>query len=215
MTVRCVVIGGGGHAAVVIDAMRLAGEAEPVAIVERDREMWGTDVLGVPVVGGDEEIPGLVAGGLGWFTVGVGGVGEGDLRRRLFRMGSSRFLRPVSVVHPSAILAADTKIGPGAQVMAGAVVAVGARVEANALINTRAVVDHDCRVRRSAHVASGAVLAGGVFVGLGAFVGAGATVIQGVRIGERAVVGAGAVVLDDVPDGAKVVGVPARARGGE
>lgn len=215
MTVRCVVIGGGGHAAVVIDAMRLGDQAEPVAIVERDREMWGTDVLGVPVVGGDEEIPALVSGGIGWFTVGVGGAGDSDLRRRLFRMGSSSFLRPVRVVHPSAVLAEGSEIGPGAQVMAGAVVAVGARVEANALINTRAVVDHDCRVRRGAHVASGAVLAGGVFVGIGAFVGAGATVIQGIRIGERAVVGAGAVVIDDVPDGATVVGVPARAQRGE
>lgn len=41
-------------------------------------------------------------------------------------------------------------------------------------------------------------------------VGANATLLPGVVIGRGALVGAGAVVLDDVPDGAVVVGNPAR-----
>jgi acetyltransferase-like isoleucine patch superfamily enzyme len=44
----------------------------------------------------------------------------------------------------------------------------------------------------------------------GCSVGAGAVILPGVRIGRRAVVGAGAVVTKDVPDGATVVGNPAR-----
>lgn len=215
MSERCIVIGGGGHAAVIIEAMRLVGEAEPEAIVDVDREMWGTDVLGVPVVGGDTELPRLVGEGIGWFTVGVGGVGDSDLRSRLFRLGSAQFMRPMRVIHPSALISPSAVTGPGVQILAGAVVGTRARVDANALINTRVVVEHDCRVRRGAHVASGAVLAGGVYVGIGAFVGAGAIVIQGVRIGDGAVVGAGAVVVADVPDRVTVVGVPAGPRKGE
>lgn len=42
------------------------------------------------------------------------------------------------------------------------------------------------------------------------FVGAGAKIIGGVHVGSNAKVGANAVVVDDVPDGATVVGVPAR-----
>jgi UDP-2-acetamido-3-amino-2,3-dideoxy-glucuronate N-acetyltransferase len=45
----------------------------------------------------------------------------------------------------------------------------------------------------------------------GASIGSGAVVLGGTRIGERAVVGAGAVVTRDVPGGATVTGVPARA----
>jgi UDP-2-acetamido-3-amino-2,3-dideoxy-glucuronate N-acetyltransferase len=55
-------------------------------------------------------------------------------------------------------------------------------------------------------------------VGRGATIGSGAVVLCGVTIGERALVGAGAVVTHDVPAGAVVAGVPARARarrGGE
>ena len=44
----------------------------------------------------------------------------------------------------------------------------------------------------------------------GARIGAGAVLLPGVVIGEYALIGAGAVVVDNVPDGAVVVGNPAR-----
>jgi len=44
----------------------------------------------------------------------------------------------------------------------------------------------------------------------GAAIGSGATLLCGITIGERATVGAGSVVTKDVPDGAVVVGNPAR-----
>jgi acetyltransferase-like isoleucine patch superfamily enzyme len=45
----------------------------------------------------------------------------------------------------------------------------------------------------------------------GASIGSGATIICGVTVGEKAVIGAGAVVTRNVPPGAIVAGVPARA----
>jgi UDP-2-acetamido-3-amino-2,3-dideoxy-glucuronate N-acetyltransferase len=46
----------------------------------------------------------------------------------------------------------------------------------------------------------------------GVSIGSGAVVLGGVRVGAGALVGAGAVVTRDVPPGATVAGVPARAR---
>jgi acetyltransferase-like isoleucine patch superfamily enzyme len=51
---------------------------------------------------------------------------------------------------------------------------------------------------------------GGIMIDDDAWLGFGAIVLDGVRIGKGAVVGAGAVVTHDVPDGAIVVGAPAR-----
>jgi acetyltransferase-like isoleucine patch superfamily enzyme len=50
----------------------------------------------------------------------------------------------------------------------------------------------------------------GVVIGEGAVVGARAVILPGVHIGVRAVVRPGAVVAEDVPEGAEVVGNPAR-----
>jgi len=44
----------------------------------------------------------------------------------------------------------------------------------------------------------------------GASVGSAAVILCGITIGENALIGAGAVVTHDVPDGAIVIGVPAR-----
>jgi len=47
-------------------------------------------------------------------------------------------------------------------------------------------------------------------IGRGAFIGVHCVILPGVTIGPRAIVGAGSVVTEDVPEGATVVGVPAR-----
>ena len=53
------------------------------------------------------------------------------------------------------------------------------------------------------------------FVEQGASIGSGVVVLGGVRIGRGALIGAGAVVTRDVPDGATVVGSPARPLPGQ
>lgn len=47
-------------------------------------------------------------------------------------------------------------------------------------------------------------------IGNRVFIGAGAKIIGSVRIGDEARIGANAVVVDDVPEGATVVGIPAK-----
>jgi len=47
-------------------------------------------------------------------------------------------------------------------------------------------------------------------IGDNVFIGAGARILGGIRVGNNATIGANAVVVHDVPDGATVVGIPAR-----
>lgn len=206
----CVILGGGGHARVLIDCMQAAGIADRLVILDQDGSRWGHEIQGVPILGGDDLLSQLVERGMRHFAVGVGSTGDNGPRRRLFELGVSLKSTPVIVVHPHAVCSRSASIGPGAQLFAGSIVNAGAAVGANVIVNTGAIIEHDCVVGDHAHIATGARLSGTVRVGFAAHVGAGATVRQCITIGDRAIVGAGAVVVDDVEPGSIVAGVPAR-----
>lgn len=206
----CVVLGGGGHALVVIDAIQTSGIAEVLGVLDADPSRWGHELLGAPVIGDDEVLGELKIRGATCFAVGVGSVGDSRIRERLFDLGRRKGLTPLIVMHPSATCARSARVGPGCQLLAGSVVNPGVTLGANVLVNTGAIVEHDCVIDDHAHIASGATLASGIRVGRGAHIGAGATLRQLVTIGDRAVIGAGAVVVRDVADGVVVVGNPAR-----
>lgn len=116
-----------------------------------------------------------------------------------------------TISHPRATVEWQAVCGDGSVLCAGSVLGAGVTAGKGLILNTLASVDHDCVVGDFVHVSPGAHVAGGVHIGDGTWIGIGASVIEGVRIGKNVTVGAGAAVIENVPDGATVVGVPARA----
>lgn len=209
MSLPVLIIGAGGHARVLIEALAKSG-ATMLGCVAKEAPALGS--LSIPFLGDDEALcrhaPSSVV-----LVNGIGSIARPDLRRDIFLRFKQKGYRFGAVAHPAAILPSEFVLGEGAQVMAGAILQPGCRIGDNVIVNTGSVVDHDCRIGAHVHIAPGAVLSGDVTVGEGAHVGTGARVIQGVKIGAGAVVGAGAAVVRDVPPGAKVAGVPARLLG--
>lgn len=208
--IRAVLIGGGGHARVVLDALCEGGGIEFFGVVDPELPEQTLLAFGLRHLGGDEVLPELRARGATHFAMGLGGTHDNRPRRDLFLRAVAAGLAPLRVLHPKAILSRHARLEPGVTLLAGGVVNAGAELAAGALINTGALVEHDCRIGAHAHVATGARLAGAVRVGALAHIGAGAVVLQGLVVGEGAIVGAGAVVLEDVAAGAVAVGNPAR-----
>lgn len=191
-----IILGAGGHAGVVIDALRSKGIVTAGALDNRA----GT-VNGVPVIGDDDYLTGPedLANGLGnKATRHNSGLGRRHALYRKFRDMGCKF---PSIVHASAIVSEEANVGSGAQILAGAVVQTGARIGKNVIVNTRAVVEHDCSVGDHCHIAPGAILCGGVTIGIEVHVGAGAVVLQGLKIGAGAIVAAGAIVTRNVTPG--------------
>lgn len=203
-----IILGAGGHAKVLVDSLRLQS-IKLLGITDSDPNKKGQLLLGVPVMGNDEEVMKYPVETI-CLVNGVGSVRVNPRRRQLFEHFKSKGYQFASVVHPSAIIATDAVLSEGAQIMAGAIIQTGCRIGANAVINTGAIMDHDCHIGDHAHIAPGATLSGGVRIGNNTHIGTGATIIQGIQIGRNSLVAAGAVVIRDVPDDMTVAGVPAK-----
>lgn len=207
MSSGVVIIGGGGHAKVVIESLRASGETI-VAIVDADPTPRA--VLGVPVVGDDLALADLRGQGLSKLFVAIG---DNRLREKLGRKAREQGFTLVNAIHPSAVISPSAVLGEGVAVMAGVAINADSRIGDLAIVNTGAVVDHDCHLGAACHLGPASALAGGVTLGERAFLGVGARAIPGVRIGADTIVGAGGVVVRDLPDAVLAVGVPVQIKG--
>ena len=205
------VIGAGGHGRVVSDALRAAGR-KVLGFLDAAANLEGAQIDGLPVLGNDNLLQDHPPASV-MLANGIGSTVTTAARRRLYEQLKASGYEFETVCHPSAIISLSAELVSGAQIMAGAVLQPGVVVGEDTIINTGALIDHDCIVGAHCHVAPGAVLSGAVRVGDGAHIGTAATVIQGVTIGAGALIAAGAVVVADVPDGARMAGVPARVMG--
>jgi sugar O-acyltransferase (sialic acid O-acetyltransferase NeuD family) len=201
-----VVYGCGGHGKVVADIALTRGLS--VAGFVDDGAAVGSRILGLPVLGG----AGWLEASCSRVSVALG-IGDKSARRRVYELCAKLGMVPVTLIHPTAAVAASARLGAGVVVMAQAVINPDARVGDGVIINSGAVVEHDCEVGAFTHLAPNATLGGAVRIGAFAHVGLGASVLPGKVIGDEAMVGAGAVVVADVPPRVVVVGVPARIRG--
>jgi sugar O-acyltransferase (sialic acid O-acetyltransferase NeuD family) len=204
--VRVVVIGAGGHGREAVTIAAAAG-ADVVGVLDDgtpDTQLLAR--LGVPHLGpvswldDAEPVPGYVAA-----------LGDPAARRRVAGRAEAAGAAAASLVHPSAVLGPATVLGAGTVVWPQAAVTAQVRTGEHTHLNVGCSVSHDCVLGSFVTVGPGARVCGAVVLEDDAWVGAGAVLLPGVRIGTGAVVGAGAVVLRDVPAGATVVGVPARA----
>ncbi len=197
------IIGSGGHAKVVIDAL-MAGSPECGLIIrDGNPERSRATILGHSI-----ETPELPAS-LDSQEVHVA-IGNGAVRQRLLLAACAKGGRAYSVLHPDASIAKGAVLGDGCFVAAGAVVGPDASIGSGCIINHRAVVDHDCILGEFSHIGPGATLGGGVQIGALCDVGAGANILPGVVIGDGTVIGAGAVVTASIAGGGTWAGVPAR-----
>jgi len=196
-----VLIGAGGHAKVVADAVLCSGgrvvgfyddAADPAAALV----LPGATHLGPVASAAAEARPLLVA------------LGSLEVRRKSIDACASATF--ASAIHPRAIVSPGATVAHGTLIAARAVINPGARIGPHAIINTGAIIEHDCTIGENTHIGPGAILSGGVTVGTDTLIGSGAIALPGVKIGSNCVIGAGAVVTNDLSDGSRAVGVPAK-----
>lgn len=199
-----IVLGAGGHAKVVLDALLRLG-ARVRGLADTNSALCGQSILGHLVLGCDD-----IAKAAGPDAIllanGIGVARDTRARRAVYEEFRGLGFRFPAVVDPSAVVGGEVAMADGAQVLAGAVVQPGASLGENCIVNTLAGVDHDCSVGPHSHIAPGVTLCGAVRVGAGCLIGAGATILPGVAIGDGAIVGAGCTVRRTITPGVVFLG---------
>ena len=181
-----------------------------LGFLDDDPKMHFKEVLGYPVLGGAEallEIETLRAAKI----VLAMDDDKDQLIRKTVRtrlgLGAGRF--PM-VIHPSAVVSRHSQIAEGSVFLSGSFCANHTTVGRHVLVQQNTVIAHDSAIGDYVSFASNVATGGGFRIGEGSYVGQGASILSGVEIGSRSRVGMGAVVIRWVPDGATVVGSPAR-----
>jgi len=206
MSYPVIIIGGGGHAKVLIETLNLLA-TEIVGIV--DPNINQEQIYGLKVLRSDQEVFKYIPAKFKLIN-GIGSIGVTVKRREIYEFYKNKGYFFASVIHPSAIISSDVELGEGVQLMAGVIIQPGSKIGENTIVNTRVSIDHDCEIGNHVHLAPGATLSGLVKIGSGTHIGTGASIIQNISIGENSIIGAGSVVIRNVKNKVKVVGNPAR-----
>ena len=179
-----IVLGGGGHARVLISALKQNG-CSILGITDPDINKHGSYLEGISVIGDDSILSRYAVGDI-LLVNGRGSVKGTHERRLLFENFKRKGFSFAQVIHPAAVISPGIVLGEGVQVMAGAVIQPGCDIGENSLVNTKASIDHDCKIGMM-HTLPGSI-SGNVTVDDNVHLGCGATVIHGIRIGEGSII---------------------------
>ena len=191
-----VILGGGGHASVLVDILRAQGR-KIKAIVCPDSIAQRGIFAGILHLKQDDDVLMFSTSDV-LLVNGIGMLPKSSLKRKVNEYFLNLGYQFETVVSDDAFVSPFAKLSPGSQVFSGAIIQAGATVGEHCIINSGSIVEHDCSIGVYNHIAPGATLCGQVVTEDDVYVGANATVIQNVKLAQGSIVGAGSVVTQSL-----------------
>lgn len=195
-----IIIGGGGHAKVIIDIAKQNG-CNIVGFLDDDIKV--SELLGYKRLGSISDC--VNYGSEVSFFIAIG---NNKIRKEIF---SKYSLNYATLIHPSAIIGPSVSIGEGTVVMAGVVINASAKIGKQSIVNTACVVEHDVVIGDFTMLAPHSTVCGFTQIGNNCWLGAGATVNNVIKICDAVTVGSGSVVVKDITESGTYLGIPARS----
>ena len=186
-------LGCGGHARSVIDLIEMEGKWSIHGLIGLPEEI-GSDVLGYPVIGTDDDLQSLRST-CSSAVLALGQLPDPAPRKRLAAvLGQLGFNCPV-LISPHAVVSRYARLGAGTVVGHGAIVNASSVVGRHCTLNSRALIEHDVQLGEHCHVSTGALVNGSVQLGSDCFIGSGAMLREGLQIPAGTVISAGKRVM--------------------
>lgn len=196
MSKPVLVLGAGGHAAVVIDILRQLN-CTVLGLVAKEQPKANPVFEGLTLYSSDDDVLSFDKDSI-LLVNAIGSLPGQEIRFKVHHKFKQLGYHFMTVVSPQAIVSDYATLSEGVQVMPGTIVNVNAFIGEGTILNTGSIIEHDCVIGKHNHIAPGAVLSGSVVTGDYVHIATGAKVIQGIQIGERALVGAGATVTKNL-----------------
>lgn len=150
MKKKIIIIGAGGHGKVVADTILAQDKYELIGFADLALPVGEEIIKGYKVIEKQSDVH-LLKGQADVFVVAVG---NNVVREQIYRDVAILF-DPVTIIHPSAIIGSDVKIGTGTVVLANTVISTSCIIGDNTIVNAGTVVDHDCSVGNNVHLSIG------------------------------------------------------------
>ena len=138
------------------------------------------------------------------------GIGNNDVRAKLFEKVLENGFEVVTLIHPSSVVSQSSILGLGTVVMPNVVINAQVIVKDCVILNSSCVVEHQCYINKFTHISPNVALAGDVTVGEFTHIGIGSNIIQGVNIGNNCIIGAGSTIVNNIESNIKAYGNPCR-----
>lgn len=194
---RLGIFGAGGHAKVIVDAVKRQRVYEPTSFYDDEASRCGAEhYCGLTIRGNfDCMIQDLQSK---YLDAAIIAIGNNEIRTELGEYILTNQLPLATVIDPHAVMSPTATIGCGTVIVGGAVINADVRIGAHVIINTAASVDHDCVIEDGVHIAPHATLCGNVRIGREALIGANATIIPNLEFPSFSTLAAGTTLTKSV-----------------
>ena len=195
---KVAVFGAGLGATQVIDILRAANSALPVAVCDDDVTRWAEEVEGVPVVGGAERMAELF--GDSAFDAAVISISTSiAARTRLRRLCTDAGVPLINAIDPTARITSGVTFGTGNVVCAHCHFGVGTTVGDNNFFSAYNSFDHHNRLGSDISTGPACASSGLVEIGDRVRLGTGIYIEPHVHLGDDVEVASGSTIVSSVP----------------
>lgn len=204
---KIIVIGGGGHAKVIISILKKLNKYEIVGYTDFQNK---GEILGISYLGNDDMLNSLYNKGIKNAVIGLGQIKSAAFRRKLVALCKDIGFKLPAIISQNAIINEEVSIGNGTVVMDGVTINSSSSIGEYSIVNTSASIDHDCSIGDFTHIAPGVTLSGEVKIGNDVLIGTGANVIQQINIPDNTIISAGSSVFQSISKKGIYRGNPSR-----
>ena len=205
---KSVIIGAGTYGEVYLAYLQEAG-VEVVGFLDDDPKLAGTNVKGIPVLGGVGLMKTIRQ------THGVEAVycplGNNKLRVKFLSMAKEYGLKTPNYIHPSVIISPNVTIGEGVYILLGTRIMPHTVIKNYVMISMNVGLAHHNVLEEGVFLSTGCNFGASIHAHKYAYCGIASTIMTGLHeLGEDCLIGAGSVVIRDVEPNAVMAGVPAK-----